>query len=381
MRKKVTAVLLASAFGLAVPAAADSPRADGAGHFKGSSTPLANQLSRLASQVRAIEVENADLEAQVADLRQRLAECDADNPPPPLDLARIAEGAVMLAGPLGNQLTNLALRVSAIEVENIDLAAQVPDLEQQLAECEGGNPPPSPDLPVLKEDPATNPDPIPLWGEISAASSSRHTWVASGAYDGGPYRRMTVLDGDDYYGERAELGYNSWTSTGRTFYLFKEGMQRVTDYWMRLPSNFPVNARTWQVVTQMKQTAPAAGQGGSPILALEVVHGEWRLNSSYVGGTLWSTPARTGQWTHIRWDVEYSVDPTKGTVQLTIGDAASPVIRTRTLKAEVGLGGYGIPVGSAIPSHLRLGIYHDPALPGTSVEFTDVRERWQDPAR
>jgi hypothetical protein len=41
MRKKVTAVLLASAFALSVPATAlgDNPHAGGSGHFKGSSNP------------------------------------------------------------------------------------------------------------------------------------------------------------------------------------------------------------------------------------------------------------------------------------------------------------------------------------------------------
>jgi hypothetical protein len=41
MRKKVTAVLLAGAFALAVPAAAsaDNPHAGGSGHFQGSAGP------------------------------------------------------------------------------------------------------------------------------------------------------------------------------------------------------------------------------------------------------------------------------------------------------------------------------------------------------
>jgi hypothetical protein len=41
MRKKVTAVLLAGAFALSVPASAlaDNPHAGNSGHFKGSSNP------------------------------------------------------------------------------------------------------------------------------------------------------------------------------------------------------------------------------------------------------------------------------------------------------------------------------------------------------
>jgi len=47
MRKKVTAVLLAGAFALSVPAAAfaDNPHAGGSGHFKGSSNPCGSSES------------------------------------------------------------------------------------------------------------------------------------------------------------------------------------------------------------------------------------------------------------------------------------------------------------------------------------------------
>ena len=39
--------------------------------------------------------------------------------------------------------------------------------------------------------------------------------------------------------------------------LYRAGMRRVTSYWMRLPTNFPMNSDEWQVVMQMKQTDPA----------------------------------------------------------------------------------------------------------------------------
>jgi hypothetical protein len=48
---------------------------------------------------------------------------------------------------------------------------------------------------------------------------------------------------------------------------------------------------------------------------------------------------------------------------------------TRTLKAEVKPGGYGIPVGSGLPSHLRIGVYHDPAIAETHVDYTDIQVR------
>ena len=41
-------------------------------------------------------------------------------------------------------------------------------------------------------------------------------------------------------------------------------------------------------------------------------------------------------------------------------------ISMQTLKPEVSPGDKGIPVGQAIPSHLRMGVYHDPSVPGTT---------------
>ena len=237
----------------------------------------------------------------------------------------------------------------------------------------GWNREPGP-LPKLKQDSATNPDPVPLWGLIACANPLRYTYFPSGAYDGGPFRRLAVRDGDDYFGERCELGYNSWKSPVRTFYLYEEGMRRVTRFWIRLPSSFPIDATTWQVVMQMKQTQPAAGAGESPIISLNAVDGEWQLVKE--GNVRWATPVTTlGQWTRVRFDVTYSVNPAKGKIQVDIGEARSPVIRTRTLKPEVEPGGYGIPVGSGIPSHLRIGVYHDPGIAATHADYADVQVR------
>ena len=247
-------------------------------------------------------------------------------------------------------------------------------------------PPPPSDPPsgsLLREDGATDPDPMPLWNAISAASSSRHQQFASGAHDGGPFRRLTVQDGDDYWGERAELGYNSYQNglgaPWGTFFLYQEDQRRVTDFWMRLPSNFPIDTSTWQVVMQMKQTAPANNGGGTPVLALEVREGNWVLTQSdspgpsSLGHEVWRTPATAGQWTHVSFDVTYSPDPSKGKVQVKVDDVDSPTFTTFTQKYETSPASPGLSAGDGIPSHLRMGIYHNQNLPGTHVDFTDVR--------
>ena len=153
------------------------------------------------------------------------------------------------------------------------------------------------------------------------------------------------------------------------------GERRITRFWIRLPASFPVYATTWQVVMQMKQAAPAAGAGGSPIISLNAVDGQWQLVQEG-DDVQWTTPVtELGEWTRVRLDVTYSVNPRKGRIRADIGGERSPVIRTRTLKPEIEPGGYGIPVGSAIPSHLRIGIYHDPTIPETHVDYADVQVR------
>jgi hypothetical protein len=239
-------------------------------------------------------------------------------------------------------------------------------------------------LHLLKEDLATDPDPVPLWGEILAVSASRHQWFAAGGPDGGPFRRMTALDGDLYHGnsERAELGDSDYLlDDGRlqTFYLYRAGMRRVTSFWMRLPTGFPLNTDDWQVVMQMKETDPATNTDGTPVISLQATDGQWLLKQSTSSGPandtriLWRTPARVAVWTHIVVDATYSSDPSAGRFAITIGGASSPALHTYDLKTEVSPPGPGLHPGDQIPSHLRLGIYHDPPMPGASVDIAQVQ--------
>jgi hypothetical protein len=239
-------------------------------------------------------------------------------------------------------------------------------------------------LHLLKQDLATEPDPIPLWGDIDAVSPTRHQWFSSGGPNGGPFRRMTVLDGDLYHGdsERAELGDSDYLfedGEPDTFYLYRAGMRRVTSFWMRLPSSFPMNSDEWQVVMQMKQTDPANNADGTPVISLQAIQGQWILKQSTSTGPasdtriLWRTPARVGVWTHLTVDATYSTDPAAGRFAMTIGGASSPVLRTYNLKHEVSPPGPQLKAGDPIPSHLRLGIYHEPSMPATSVDIAQVQ--------
>jgi hypothetical protein len=263
---------------------------------------------------------------------------------------------------------------------------------------------------VMKSDTGSSTDPASLWGSIDCASDSRASVVRSGGDPhptaaGAPqgdddYRRLTVLDGDNLSGERCELGRNEqrYGSDGGdgTFQLYREGERRVTFVSFRLPEDFHLEHTSFQNVLQMKQAQPSDNGGGIPVLSLQVTNGEWRLThaSSPAGGTsetLWEVPASTGVWVRVALDVTYSQYAGEGRVKLYLdrngdgdtldADERSPTITTHTLKYETaGAEGDtdGLEPGDSIPSHLRVGLYHDPSLAcpapsGCSVEVDNVQ--------
>lgn len=250
---------------------------------------------------------------------------------------------------------------------------------------------------LLKEDLGTG-DVGSLWGNrIYCAASVRQ--VANLGY-----RRLSVIDGDNVWGERCEIGNNEHRNgengdTG-TFQLYREGQRKLTSMRIRLPGSFPLDTPYWQSVMQMKQAHPADNGGGTPALALNVYDGMWQLHQSTSTGpsgvttAIWTAPATTGSWTRIAWDVTYSRDPSKGWIQMFIdlngdGDALdanerSPVMSTYTLKRETatdpsdGLTDDGVAEGESIPSHLRIGIYHDdriscPPPGGCYADYDDIQ--------
>jgi hypothetical protein len=237
--------------------------------------------------------------------------------------------------------------------------------------------------PVLASDTAASTDAASVWGSVDCAQPSRQQRVArrgdphrlgTGARQGnGAYRRITVVDGDDFYGERCELGHNSSLSDEPTFARFEEGERAVTFASLRFPGRFPLRRSMWQTVLQMKQAQPSANGGGGPILEVNARHGQLVLFNDW--HRLWATPVRHGIWIRIALDVRYSQDRARGTVRMYVdgngdGDARdrgekSPLFRVSTLKRETegGSPDDGIAPGQSIPSHLRAGIYHDPSYP------------------
>jgi hypothetical protein len=251
---------------------------------------------------------------------------------------------------------------------------------------------------VIYSDTGAESSPTKDWGRLQCVSSTRYSWspqggdthvTATGAPQGDEaYRQVTVDDGDEFWGERCELGEDDWR-TGPTA-VYHEGDHYVTYISERLPSNFPLYTKEWQTVMQMKQTEPGNGGGEAPQIEMEAREGRWIIVDDW--HELWSFPAAQNTWTRFAWNVYYSKNSNEGWMQVSVdlnGDGdfndpgeRSPVFHVATLKTEIA-GPIADPgqaaVGEAMTGHLRAGIYHNPEIPcpaatgGCSVQIDNVQ--------
>lgn len=258
-------------------------------------------------------------------------------------------------------------------------------------------------LDLSHEDTMADADQSVQWGLLQAVSADRVALNVVGDGDARPkgdgtpqttrrYRRLTLKDGDDFSGERVELGANerrNGTSGGAgTFMLYPEGTHYETWFSLRLPSSFPINTPDWCVVMQMKQTQPYTTDNGGagPIIEMDVRSGNWMVITNGTT-TLFTAPAKLNVWTRFRIDARYFADPTKGRIRIQIDDRAnattwvpqydSGVLTTAMLTTAVGAQsgpGWSLNNGDSIPAHLRLGIYRNPIITGdTSIDVGNVQ--------
>jgi hypothetical protein len=256
---------------------------------------------------------------------------------------------------------------------------------------------------ILRQDDATNPDPQALWSPDAGADDCYSGFdsfqtVESGAYDGGPYRRIVVYDGEceeqSIDTERAELGFNSWRGYGdlppnpdplrrasnlRTFWLFAEGDTLVTDWWVRLPSDFPIGTDEFQSIEQESQAAPNTSTLSSPVLAVEARQNQIQLSNR--GGNqgpgipiTFPAPA-LGSWFHLQLTARYTRSREDGGVTLCLNGQCKIATNIQTLATFENGGVSPYQQGDSVPSHIRLGIYHGESLPPTSMDVADFTVR------
>jgi len=310
---------------------------------------------------------------------------------------------VRIAVPEGLPVTRVQVVAADAQSPSVPLKLSTP-AKPSNSNCPLNNPGfvPGATLPgcsLVASDTASDPNPLSFWGGADCGTwpnnldPGRPTMPSSGgdsqptatgaAQGDSSYRSLTVFDGDDISGERCELGENDIGSGPTTF--FHEGMRRATYVSLRLPDNFALDTEDWQTVLQMKQAQPSKDDGGGPMIELEATRGEWILVTDWE--ERWSVPALKNVWTRFVFDVVYSQDPSKGSIQVGVdlnadgdfddADERSPKLPGATLATQTAPG-YEVPPGGAIPSHLRAGIYHNdkfecPPPTGCSAELDNLQ--------
>jgi hypothetical protein len=191
--------------------------------------------------------------------------------------------------------------------------------------------------------------------------------------------RFEMRDGDDSFGERAELGQAMPGGDAYKHLLFQSGQERWIAMQYYLPTTWPGDDR-WQTVMQIK---PIAGGGGGPSIGLDAGGNRLKFygNDSTWGSTAGavrdgvgplvagSYPMTKGRWIKLTWHIVFSADPKVGSVEV-FGDLADGK-GMRTLAPSHNRATMKYLDGVVNPAHLRVGIYRDPAMTATASLFVD----------
>lgn len=214
------------------------------------------------------------------------------------------------------------------------------------------------------------------WAEYSTApncavtsdtvsSDTRATRTTSPVAKGSNAYQFVVTDGDNCYGERAELGQALPSRSNFTdSRLFNQGDDRWISFQVNLGSDFPTRTPNWNVIAQWKGLAVAnAVQMCCPMLAFEVRDGHYVLDN--MGTSVWnSPPAVNGRWARFTFHIKFSTSASTGFVEI-LGDPDGagfrPLMARRSLQTL-----NQTTMGTAIPSHARIGIYRNAAISGTA---------------
>ncbi len=146
------------------------------------------------------------------------------------------------------------------------------------------------------------------WNDVGAAAP---VLVTSTVDAPAKAARFTVPGG----GTRSEIEPNVVNFTEGADYYFGDSFT--------LPTTFPVNETSWQVITQWKNA-----DDGSPPVELKIGHGNVILDGGYgyptgpAGSKYWTqtlAPAATAQQTTVVLHIHFSSNPTLGSIDAWVG--------------------------------------------------------------
>ena len=191
--------------------------------------------------------------------------------------------------------------------------------------------------------------------------------------------RFKLRDGDESFGERAELGQALPDRPGDERRWFRAGQERWIAMQYYLPASWPTD-NTWQTLFQIKPVSPG---GGGPSIGFDA--GRNRL-MFYGNSNVWGSTAgkvffgagplpgrgyrlKRSRWIKLTWHIVFSADPAVGSVEV-FGNLANRK-RMRRLMPRRSLATMKYLDGAMDAVHLRVGIYRDPAIRKTSQLFVD----------
>ena len=214
--------------------------------------------------------------------------------------------------------------------------------------------------------------PNPDATRISAQTTTRSQGLRSYKFE--------MRDGDDSYGERAELAQGMPAISSHLNRQFGAGEERWISLQYYFPADWPSD-NTWMNVFQIKPSQPG---GGGPNIGIDAGYGGklffygnsnvWGSTSGVyqdgigpLAGGSYSLPK--SKWVKLSFHVKFSADPAVGFVEIfgDLGDGQGmrtlAPLRTRPTMKYIN--------GVMDPVHLRVGIYRDPAIVATGRVFVD----------
>ena len=196
---------------------------------------------------------------------------------------------------------------------------------------------------------------------LSQIASGRLSRASSGGPANLPYRQLTVVSGDQAWGNRDALGYNRNDSPVA---LWHEGQYRMLRTWLRLGS---VNQTSnWRELFEIKQSQPyPSGMSTDDGVMFEVQQRSGNLVFMSHWHDLWTVPVTAGAWLPISVEGMWSADPAKGWLRFRVGNQVSSKFTGANLLRNT-------QNGSTVPSYLEMGPYQSSSLPGFSLSFSDL---------
>jgi hypothetical protein len=205
----------------------------------------------------------------------------------------------------------------------------------------------------------------------------RASQVTSPVLSGTKAYKIDLIDGDDCYNERAELGMVSAEDRSMADRLFLNGQERWMGYAIRPGNGFQASQSSWWSVMQLKN-----GNLGSPIVELDPQNGNWIYKrTSNDPNNQWPSgftkqftlgPVNTAGWNKFVWHIKFSPDPSVGYVEIygDLGDGRGmrqllPKTMGATLKVDPA-------TDQPPPSWLRMGTYRAQATSGNATVYIDA---------